>query len=96
VTEEDWPLIAGMYEKYSAGRTGQLIRSEKWWKEAFFRPIYDPERKVSDVAVWYDEAGEPCGYLSYASSRNSGPEGYTQVSREFALTGAAYQGPSPS
>jgi predicted acetyltransferase len=71
-----------------------LVRSEKWWKEAFFRPIYDPERKIGDVAVWYDEAGEPCGYLSYASSRNAGPEGYTQVlMREFVpLTGAAYQG----
>jgi hypothetical protein len=48
---------------------------------------------VSD-AVWYDETGEPCGYLSYASSRSSGPEGYTQVlMREFVpLNGAAYQG----
>ena len=94
VTEEDWPLIAGMYERYSAGRTGQLVRDEKWWKEAFFRPIYDPERKVSDVAVWYDEAGEPSGYLSYASSRDPGPEGSTKVRmREFVpLTGSAYQG----
>ncbi len=94
VTEEDWPLIASLYERYSEGRTGQLLRSEQWWKEAFFRRIYDPERKVSDVAVWYGEAGEPCGYLSYASSRDPGPAGSTQVAiREFVpLNGAAYQG----
>lgn len=94
VTEEDWPLIASLYERYSQGRTGPLKRSEKWWKEAFFRRIYDPERKISDVAVWYDEAGQPCGYLSYASARDSGPAGSTQVAiREFVpLNGAAYQG----
>jgi hypothetical protein len=33
------------------------------WKEGFFRR-YDDDRKP-DVAVWYDEAGEPGGYLSY-------------------------------
>lgn len=94
VTEEDWPLIASIYEKYSDARTGLLVRSERWWREAFFRSIYDPERKVADVAVWYDEAGEPCGYVSYVSSRESGLHGSTRVwLREFApLTGAAYQG----
>lgn len=94
VTEEDWPLIAGMYERFSAGRTGQHVRSERWWKEAFFRRIYDDDRKLADVAVWYDESGEPGGYLSYTSSRDPSPMGSTKVwLQEFvALTGAAYQG----
>ena len=94
VTEEDWPLIAGMYERYSEGRTGQHIRNEKWWKEAVFRRVYDEDRKVSDVAVWYDDSGDPCGYLSYVSLRDPGPMGSTKIwLREFVpLTGAAYQG----
>ena len=92
VTEEDWPLIAGIYERFSAGRTGQHLRSEKWWKEAVFRMVYDDDRKLYDVAVWYDDAGEPSGYLSYSSTRD--PAGSTKVwLREFVpVTGAAYQG----
>src|SRR5438093_5252429 len=37
VTEEDQPLVEQVFGRYSERRTGLLVRSERWWKEAFFR-----------------------------------------------------------
>ncbi len=96
VTEEDLPVVKGLYERHSEQRTGQLVRSDGWWKEAFFRRLYDDERKVSDVAVWYSESSEPAGYVCYHVSHATGAGGPGTNSvwlREFvALSGAAYQG----
>jgi len=94
VTEEDRSIVEEIYRRYSERRTGQLVRSERWWKECFFRRIYDDDRKPSDVAVWYDESGEPAGYVCYHSKRDQRPSGaLTLWLREFvALSGDAYQG----
>ena len=94
VTEEDQPVVEDVYRRYSERRTGQHVRSERWWKEAFFRRIYDTDRKLADVAVWYGENGEPSGYVCYESSRGPPPMGTSKMwLREFvALTGDAYQG----
>jgi predicted acetyltransferase len=94
VTEEDLPVIEEVYRRYSERRTGQHVRSERWWKEAFFRRIYDTERKLADVAVWYSDNGEPSGYVCYESSRGPPPMGSSKLwLREFvALSGDGYQG----
>jgi predicted acetyltransferase len=94
VTEEDQPVVEDVYRRYSERRTGQHVRSERWWKEAFFRRIYDTDRKLADVAVWYGENGAPSGYMCYESSRGPPPIGTSKMwLREFvALTGDAYQG----
>jgi predicted acetyltransferase len=94
VTEEDQPLVEEIHRLYSERRTGEHVRSERWWKEAFFRRIYDTERKLADVAVWYGENGEPSGYVCYESHRGPPPMGMSKVwLREFvALNGDAYQG----
>ncbi len=94
VTEEDWPAVAELYGRHSAGRTGQLERDERWWKECFFRPIYDFDRKLSDVALWRGDGGGFTGYISYHASRTHGPAGKSSLwVREFvALDGNAYTG----
>ena len=94
ISEEDQPVVEAVFRRFSERRTGQLVRTERWWKEAFFRRIYDPERNLADVAVWYDESGEPSGYVCYESSRGPPPMGSSRIwLREFVtLTGNAYQG----
>jgi predicted acetyltransferase len=96
VTEEDRSMVEDIYRRYSDRRTGQLVRSERWWKECFFRRIYGDDRKPSDVAVWYDESGKPSGYVCYQNKRDqqpSGPPTQTLWLREFvALSSDAYQG----
>jgi predicted acetyltransferase len=94
VTDEDLPVVEQIYRRYSERRTGQHVRSERWWKEAFFRRIYDTERKLADVAVWHGDDGDPSGYVCYESSRGPPPLGSSKIwLREFvALTGDAYQG----
>jgi predicted acetyltransferase len=94
VTEEDQPVVEKVFHRYSERRTGPLVRTDRWWKEAFFRRIYDTERKLSDVAVWYSETGDPSGYLCYESSRGPPPLGMSKIwLREFvAISADAYQG----
>jgi len=46
VTEEDQLLVEHVYLRYSERRTGPLVRSERWWKEAFFRYLYDDKTKA--------------------------------------------------
>ncbi|MDO8615610.1 MAG: GNAT family N-acetyltransferase [Dehalococcoidia bacterium] len=93
--EEEWPLLAGVYARFAAGRTGYIERPERWWKEAVYRVLYDPERKLNDVAAWMD--GDAAGgYMTYSSQRERrGPGGevHTFFIREFiALTSSAYVG----
>ena len=94
VTEEDQPLVEQVFRRYSERRTGPLVRSERWWKDAFFRRIYDDKRGLSDVAVWREGDGEATGYVCYETDRGPPPFRLSKVwLREFvALTGDAYQG----
>jgi predicted acetyltransferase len=94
ISEEDEPVVEGVFRLFSERRTGPLVRTDRWWKEAFFRRIYDMERKLADVAVWYGENGGPSGYVCYESSRGPPPMGSSKIwLREFvALSGDAYQG----
>jgi predicted acetyltransferase len=71
VTEEDWPLLESIYKEYTVGRTGWQLRSERWWKQAVFRRLYDDKRTPWDVAVWENGAGEQSGYVSYSAMRPS-------------------------
>jgi len=93
VTEEDQPLVAEVFRRYSERRTGPLVRSERWWKEAFFRRIYDDKRRLSDVALWR-QGDQATGYVCYESSRGPPPFAASKMwLREFvALTPDAYQG----
>jgi len=94
ITEEDQPVVEDVFRRFNERRTGPLVRSERWWSEAFFRRIYDTERKLADVAVWYGENGDPAGYVCYESHRGPPPMGMSKIwLREFvALSGDAYQG----
>jgi predicted acetyltransferase len=91
VAEDDWRVIEPMYRRYCEGRTGPILRDERWWREAFFRHIYDDERKLRDVAVWRDNGGEAVGYISYSHSRNADST-TTHVSEFVPLTGDACTG----
>jgi predicted acetyltransferase len=94
VTEEDQPPVEQVFRRYSERRTGPLIRSERWWKEAFFRRVYDDKRGLSDVAVWREGDGEATGYVCYESDRGPPPFRPSKIwLREFvALTADAYRG----
>jgi predicted acetyltransferase len=94
ITEEDQPVVEDVFRRFNERRTGPLVRSDRWWKEAFFRRIYDTDRKLADVAVWNAENGDPAGYVCYESHRGPPPMGTSKVwLREFvALSGDAYQG----
>ncbi len=94
VTEEDQPLVEQVFRRYSERRTGPLVRSERWWKEAFFRRVYDDKRGLSDVAVWREGDGEATGYVCYESDRGPPPFRPSKIwLREFvALTADAYRG----
>jgi predicted acetyltransferase len=91
VTEEDWPLIAAVYEQFIRGRTGPIERTEARWKEAFFRDIYDDSRAINDVAVWRNEAGEATGYVSYRP-RQKGDRSVVEVKELVSLSGEAQTG----
>jgi predicted acetyltransferase len=69
VTDEDWPALESIYARHTARRTGWHMRSERWWKEAVFRRLYEDKRPLCDVAVWESAAGEQSGYVSYLPSR---------------------------
>ena len=95
-TEEEWPTVAEVYRRFAAPRNGYLDRDEHWWKEAFFRRLYDEKRRLNDVAVWANGEGQPRGYLAYHSARerrSDGPPIDRVALQEFvALDGAAYRG----
>jgi len=95
-TEEDWPTLAEIHRRFTARRNGYLDRSERWWKEAIFRRLYDDKRRLNDVAVWADDHGEPRGYLAYHTARerraDGAPVDKLAVHDFAALDGAAYLG----
>lgn len=96
VPEEEWPALAQVYERFTRGRTGYLQRSDRWWREAVFRRLYDPERKTLDVAIWQADGQPASGYVCYQSSSEhpaSGPGRTTLALRELiALDADAHAG----
>ncbi|MFC6231513.1 enhanced intracellular survival protein Eis [Paenibacillus allorhizosphaerae] len=55
----DAGLLNPLYEAYASRYNGSLVRSEKWWKDRIFG------RRQGEIAVYYDEAGQPGGYVHY-------------------------------
>jgi predicted acetyltransferase len=96
LTEEDWPLLESVHRSHTKGRTGWHVRSERWWKEAVFRRLYDDKRTVLDVAAWENGAGETSGYVVYKETgwEGAGPPPSRPISvRELiALDKDAYLG----
>jgi predicted acetyltransferase len=69
LTPEDWTRLEPVYSAYAEGRTGFLVRDDRWWREAVFHRFYDPERKLNDIALWVDPDGRDVGYVVYRSER---------------------------
>ncbi|MEX0800768.1 MAG: GNAT family N-acetyltransferase [Dehalococcoidia bacterium] len=96
LTEEDWPAVAELYKRFAAPRNGYLDRDEGWWREAFFRRIYDEKRVPNDVAMWSGEDGEPRGYIVYRTFNENAPIGESggrvHVEEFVALDGDAHEG----
>jgi predicted acetyltransferase len=96
VTEQEQSSIADVYKRFAAPRNGYLDRDDRWWREAFFRRLWDGKRRLNDVAVWADGEGQPRGYISYFGSREQridGPPSDKLALQEFvALDSAAYVG----
>jgi predicted acetyltransferase len=96
VTEDEWPTVAEVYRRFAAPRNGYLDRDERWWKEAFFRRLYDDKRRPNDVAMWADKKGQPRGYVAYFGARErrfDGPPTDRLALQEFvALDSAPYIG----
>jgi predicted acetyltransferase len=96
ITEEDWPVLDALYRRAVSGRTGYLDRDERWWKEAVFKMLYGREDKENrDVVVWFDDGGDPVGYMTYNSERSRGIESRSEkllLWDFFALSRDAYNG----
>ncbi len=56
--EVDIPLLHAIYTDYAKKYNGMLGRDDNWWER---RVLKDP----SQIAVAYNEAGEPGGYIIY-------------------------------
>lgn len=59
VTDNAVPVLAPIYETFASRYNGSLSRDEDWWNKRVL------ERKKGTIAVYYDEAGEPAGYVLY-------------------------------
>lgn len=95
VNKEDWPALETVYNRFAEGRTGFLVRSERWWQEAVFHRIYDTERKPNDVAMWVDPEDGPVGYAVYRAERervHHEPKDTMLVQEFIAGTRDAYNG----
>ncbi|WP_127579331.1 GNAT family N-acetyltransferase [Paenibacillus koleovorans] len=55
----DLETINRIYDQYAMRYNGMLVRTEEWWKSTVLR------RKLGSLAMSYDEAGEPNGYMLY-------------------------------
>lgn len=90
------PALDAVYRRFTEGRTGYLLRSETWWREAVFRRLYDERRTPNDVALWENGAGEPAGYVVYRAARertlDGSPTDRIFVSEFVALEADAYLG----
>ncbi|GAA3409539.1 enhanced intracellular survival protein Eis [Paenibacillus hodogayensis] len=57
--DRDWALLDNVYRQYAGGYNGTLVRDEAWWQHTVFK------QKGGQAAVYYDDAGEPRGYILY-------------------------------
>lgn len=67
VTPGDWRTLDQVYAQSVAARNGAITRDEPWW-----RFLFDPVNPA-DAAVYYNDDGEPRGYLLYRFSRHDRP-----------------------
>ena len=96
LSEEQWPTISALYDRFAAPRNGYLDRDEHWWRQSLLRRIYDDKRTLNDAAVWDDGNGEARGYVVYRSEREHRHDGldFTKLVVEelIASDGDAYRG----
>lgn len=96
VGEDAQPVLKAIYQRFTAGRNGYLVRSQRWWKEAVFRQLFDDRRRLNDVAVWRDDSGSATGYVVYRPHRESRtgepPVDSLFLSEFVALDAGAYGG----
>ncbi|SFS68937.1 enhanced intracellular survival protein Eis [Paenibacillus sp. BC26] len=60
LSAEDWNTADLVYDQYArAAYNGMLRRDEKWWRQHVFN------RKLGNLAVYYDTDGVPTGYMLY-------------------------------
>lgn len=57
--DQDWRLLNRIYETYARSYNGMLLRDEDWWRKTVFL------KKADQTAVYYNESGEPRGYILY-------------------------------
>lgn len=55
----NYSLLSDVYQAYALKYNGSLVRTELWWKYRISK------RKPGQIALYYDECGEACGYLIY-------------------------------
>jgi len=93
VTVDEWPALHALYEEYTRGRNGPLVRVEVWWREAVFRARREPQ----DAALWEGIGGEGLGYVVYRTRRfevpdRPFPQSVLRVRELIALDSDAYAG----
>lgn len=57
--QQDIQLLNTIYEKFARQYNGMLQRNDEWWNRSVF------SSKKETTAVYYNEAGEPSGYMIY-------------------------------
>ncbi|RKN65492.1 GNAT family N-acetyltransferase [Paenibacillus ginsengarvi] len=57
--DRDWQLLDRVYSRYARQYNGTLVRDESWWQHTVFK------QKGGQAAVYYDDAGDPRGYMLY-------------------------------
>lgn len=93
VSADEWPTLNAVYEEYTRGRNGPLVRAEIWWREE----VFGGKRRPHDAALWEGARGEGLGYVVYRTRRfersdRPFPRSVLQVRELIALDGEAYAG----
>lgn len=57
--DRDWRLLDRVYSRYAQMYNGTLVRDEAWWHHTVFK------QKGGQAAVYFDDAGDPRGYVLY-------------------------------
>lgn len=57
--DRDWQLLDRVYSRYAKQYNGMLVRDEAWWNHTVFK------RKGGQAAVYFDDHGDPRGYMLY-------------------------------
>lgn len=58
-SDRNWELLNRVYDRYARGYNGMLVRDEAWWNHTVFK------QKGGQAAVYFNESGEPTGYMLY-------------------------------